>query len=542
VNSVSGNIVDLIGRRIFPGRVEWSGGVIRRIVPQPGNRYSRTIAPGFVDSHIHIESSMLPPAEFARLATVHGTVATVSDPHEIANVLGEDGVHYMLSEARRTPFKILFGAPSCVPATPFETAGGALGSRAVARLLARPDIGYLSEVMDFPGVIRRDPAVMAKIAAARRRGKPVDGHAPGLRGRAAAAYAAAGISTDHECFTLAEAREKIAAGMKILIREGSAAKNFTALAPLLRTNAGSCLFCCDDQHPNELVRGHIDHHVRRALAAGASRLDALMCASLNPVRHYGLDIGLLQPGDPADFIVFAGWRKLRVLRTYLRGELVARDGRSLLPRSPARILNSFRAGPRHAADFRVPLERGRLQVIEAVDGQLVTRRRRVAPRVAEGAAIADPARDVLKIAVVNRYSAHAPAGLGFIRGFGLRRGALASSVAHDSHNIVAVGVDDHSLAAAVNLVIAHEGGVAAVGAGEERVLPLPIAGLMSNEDGYAVARSYAEVDALARRLGSRLASPFMTLSFMALLVIPDLKLSDRGLFSGSRWTFEPLFA
>jgi adenine deaminase len=541
VKRLSGNIVDLIGRRIFPGRVEWSGGVIRRIVPEPGKRYARTIAPGFVDAHVHIESSMLPPAEFARLAVVHGTVGTVSDPHEIANVLGMAGVEYMLAEARRTPFKIRFGAPACVPATPFETAGAALGPRAVARLLARPDIGYLSEVMDFPGVLHRSAGVMAKIAAARRCGKPVDGHAPGLRGRAAANYAGAGIATDHECFTLAEARTKLAAGMEILIREGSAARNFDALAPLLRTDPAHCMFCCDDKHPNELVRHHIDDHVRRALAAGASRLDALACASLHPVRHYGLDVGLLQPGDPADFIVFTGWKRLRVRRTYLRGQLVAREGRSRMPRRPARIVNAFRARPRRAADFRVPAAQGRLNVIGAVAGQLITRRLRLRPRVVAGAAVADPLRDILKIAVVNRYAPNAPVAVGFIRGFGLRSGALASSVAHDSHNIVAVGADDESLAAAVNRVIAHRGGVAAVGLGEERILPLPIAGLMSNQDGYAVARAYAEVDALAKRLGSRLAAPFMTLSFMALLVIPDLKLSDRGLFSGARWRFEPLF-
>ncbi len=541
VKSISGNIVDVIGRRIFPGRVEWSGGVIRRIVPEPGKRYARYLSPGFVDAHVHIESSMLPPAEFARWALVRGTVATVSDPHEIANVLGTGGVRYMLAEARRTPLKICFGAPPCVPATPFETAGAVLGPRAVAGLLAEPQVGYLSEVMNFPGVLRRDPDLMAKIAAARRRGKPVDGHAPGLRGAAAAAYAAAGITTDHECFTLAEARDKIAAGMKILIREGSAARNFAALAPLLRSLPGRCMFCCDDLHPDELVRHHLDHHVRLALAAGADRFDALAIASVHPVRHYGLDVGLLRPGDPADFIAFTGWKNLRVRRTYLRGQLVAKNGRSLLLRRRAKIVNAFRARPRRVGDFRVPAQPGRLNVITAAAGQLVTGWKRMAPRVVDGAAVSDPARDLLKIAVVNRYALRAPIALGFIHGFGLKTGALASSVAHDSHNIVAVGADDASLAAAVNLVIAHRGGVAAVGRGEERILPLPIAGLMSNDDGHAVAAGYARVDALAKKLGSRLPAPFMTLSFMALLVIPDLKLGDRGLFSGKRWAFQHLF-
>jgi len=542
VARLAGNIVDLSARRIYPGVVEWSGGMIRRIVPKPGRRYDRYLAPGFVDAHVHTESSMLPPAEFGRLAVAHGTVATISDPHEIANVLGAAGVRYMLRQARRTPLKICLGAPPCVPATSFETAGAALGPRAVASLLAEPGIGYLSEVMNFPGVLRRDPDLAAKIAAARRRGKPVDGHAPGLRGAEAAAYAAAGISTDHECFTLAEARDKIAAGMKILIREGSAAKNFTALAPLLRRFPGRCMFCCDDQHPDELARHHIDHHVRRALAAGAGRLDVLACASLNPIRHYGLDVGLLRPGDPADFIVFSGWKRLRVRRTYLRGRLVAKNGRSLLPHRRAPLANAFRARPRAPADFRIPARPGQLNVITARAGQLVTGRIRLAPRIRDGEAIADPARDLLKLAVVNRYARSAPAAVGFIRGFGLREGALASSVAHDSHNIVAVGVDDASLAAAVNLVIARRGGVAAVGRGTERVLPLPIAGLMSPDDGYRVAAAYGRVDALAKQLGSRLPAPFMTLSFMALLVIPDLKLGDRGLFSGKRWAFEPLFA
>ena len=541
MSSLTGNIVDVVGHRIIPGRVEWADGRIVRIVPTPGRRYTRQIAPGLVDAHIHIESSLLPPSEFARLAVVHGTVATVSDPHEIANVLGAAGVRYMIADARRSPLKFNFGAPSCVPATDRETAGAVLDAVAVEKLLALPEVRYLSEVMNYPGVLGGDPDLLAKIAAAKRRGKPVDGHAPGLRAAQAAAYAAAGITTDHECFTLAEARDKIAAGMKILIREGSAAKNFEALAPLLRSHPESCLFCCDDLHPDLLLRRHLDEHVRRALGAGASRLDALACASLHPVRHYGLDVGLLQRGDPADFIVFEGWKTLRVRRTYIDGVLVARDGRSLLPRQTPKLANVFRAKPRRPVDFRVPAQLGQLNVIEAVDGQLITRWQKLKPMIVDGAAVADPGRDLLKIAVVNRYVPSAPVAVGFIRGFGLREGALASSVAHDSHNIVAVGADDDSLAAAVNLVIAHKGGLAVVGQGAARVLPLPIAGLMADGEGRAVAAAYTEIDAAAKTLGSPLAAPFMTLSFMALLVIPDLKLSDRGLFSGAKWAEVPLF-
>ena len=542
VSHLTGNIVDVVGRRIFPGRVEWAEGRIVRVVPTPGRHYDRQIAPGFVDAHIHIESSLLPPSEFARLAVVHGTVATVSDPHEIANVLGAAGVRYMLADARRSPLKFNFGAPSCVPATDHETAGATLDAAAVEKLLARRDVRYLSEVMNYPGVLAGAPDLLAKIAAARRRGKPVDGHAPGLRGAPVRAYAAAGIATDHECFTLAEARGKLAAGMKILIREGSAARNFEALAPLLHTHPEACMFCCDDLHPDLLLRRHLDEHVRRALAGGADRLDVLACASLHPVRHYGLAVGLLQPGDPADFIVFEGWKKLRVRRTYLDGQLVARDGRSRLPRQTPKLVNVFRAKPRRPEDFRIPAQPGRLNVIEALDGQLITRWRRLRPTLAAGAAVADPARDLLKIAVVNRYAPHVPVARGFIRGFGLQAGALASSVAHDSHNIVAVGADDASLAAAVNLVIAHRGGLAAVGGAREHILPLPIAGLMAAGEGHAVAAAYTEIDAAAKALGSRLGAPFMTLSFMALLVIPDLKLGDRGLFSGTRWADVPIWA
>jgi adenine deaminase len=537
---LSGNIVDLFNRRIFPGTVEWSGGVIRRITATPGRRYAHYLAPGFVDAHIHIESSMLPPAEFARWAVVHGTVATVSDPHEIANVLGAAGVDYMIRDGKRTPFKFNFGAPSCVPATTFETAGAALDAAAVAGLLARKDIRYLSEVMNFPGVLGRDPSLMAMIAAAQKLGKQVDGHAPGLRGEQARAYAAAGPTTDHECFTLAEAQDKLAAGMKILIREGSAARNFAALAPLLTTHADRCMFCCDDLHPDLLMVRHLDEHVRRALKAGTDKFDVLRCASVNPVEHYQLDVGLLRAGDPADFIVFDGWKKLRVRRTYLRGKLVARDGRSLLPRQPSKAPNAFRARPRQPEEFRVAAQPGALNVIEAVNGQLVTRHLRETARVEDGAVVGDPARDILKIAVVNRYAPKAPVAVAFIRGFGLTAGALASSVAHDSHNVVAVGVDDASLCAAINLVIGARGGLSVVGRGRSAVQPLPIAGLMADGDGRAVARRYTELDRAAKKLGSKLDAPFMTLSFMALLVIPDLKLSDRGLFSAAKWGFTPV--
>lgn len=538
---LTGNIVDLVARKIIPGTVEWSEGRITQITPGKRVAGAPFIAPGLVDAHIHVESSMLPPAEFARVAVTHGTVGTVSDPHEIANVLGEAGVEYMLEEAKKTPFRFCFGAPSCVPATPFETAGGKLGPRAVARLLGRPDIGYLSEFMNFPAVLRRSREAMEKIHAAKRHGKSIDGHAPGLRGDEARRYAEAGISTDHECFTLEEALDKIAAGMAILIREGSAARNFDALAPLLKTHPKLCLFCCDDQHPDSLLAGHIDVHVRRALATGADRLDVLAAASLNAIRHYRLDIGLLQPGDRADFIAFNDWADFKVAKTFIGGELVAENGRSLLPRKVPGTPNLFKARKVRAVDFAVKAGKGRVAVIGAIDGQLITRALRALPKVEGKRAVADRDRDLLKIAVVNRYVPGKKPAVAFIRGFGLSHGAIASSVAHDSHNVVAVGADDQSLAEAVNAVIAHKGGVAAVGHRKTTVVPLPIAGLMSNSSGEIVARDYAAVEAAAKALGSKLRSPFMTLSFMALLVIPDLKLSDKGLFAGARGKKEPLF-
>ncbi len=541
---ISGQIVDLHARRVFPGWVEWLDGRIVHIMEDAAVRERRLILPGFVDAHIHIESSLLPPAEFARLAVVHGTVATVSDPHEIANVLGLRGVIHMIRDGGRVPLKFNFGAPSCVPATRFETAGATLDARAVTRLLHRKDIRYLAEVMNFPGVLAGDPELKAMIAAAEKAGKPVDGHAPGLRGEQAHAYAAAGPSTDHECFTLEEAQDKLAAGMKILIREGSAARNFDALAPLLETHPKRVMFCCDDLHPDLLIGGHIDRHVRRALALGVDRFDALRCASVNPVEHYRLAVGLLREGDPADFIVVDGWRRFRVLRTYLGGELVAANGRSRLPRQHGTTPNKFKAQARKPADFEcrqagmdpVP----HINVIEALNGQLVTRHLREPARLVAGCIRPDLKRDILKIAVVNRYVPRAPVAVGFIRGFGLKAGAIASSVAHDSHNIVAVGCDDESLAAAVNQVIRHRGGLSIVGRGRRAVLPLPIAGLMSDRPGREVARRYTELDRLAKRLGSALDAPFMTLSFMALLVIPDLKLSDRGLFTASKWGFVPV--
>lgn len=539
---VDGRIVDLHRGEIYPGTVRIAHGRIAAI-ERRAVRTDQFLIPGLVDAHIHIESTMLAPAEFSRAACVHGTIATVSDPHEIANVLGIEGIDFMIRESRRGAVKVFYGAPACVPATDFESAGAALDAAAVAGLLARPDIHYLSEVMNFPGILHADADLLAKIAAAKRHGKPVDGHAPGLRSPESAAYAAAGITTDHECTSLEEALEKIAVGMKILIREGSAARNYQALEPLLFTHPDRCMFCSDDSHPDSLAVGHIDQLVRRAVAAGVAPIDALRIACRNPVEHYRLPVGLLREGDPADFLVVEDLRDFRVLETHIGGETAARDGRPTAPFQAPDLINRFAAGPLDPAELavRTPARQANVDVIVVDDGQLVTRRETAAMSPQNGQLTADPTRDLLKIAVVNRYRT-APPAVAFIRNFGLRHGAIASSVAHDSHNIVAVGSDDRSLARAINRIISHRGGVCAVSEAAEEFLPLPIAGLMSDRPADETAARYAAVEALARGLGSPLRAPLMTLSFMALLVIPELKLSDRGLFDGKRFAFTPVFS
>lgn len=534
---LTGNIVDIRRRRIFAGELHWSEGHLTEIRETgPASPDLSYLMPGFVDSHVHIESSMLIPSEFARLAVVHGTVGTISDPHEIANVCGMEGVRYMIRNSRTVPFKCHFGAPSCVPATPFETAGATLTTAEVDELLGEDDIYYLSEMMNFPGVLHQDPEVMAKIASAKRHGKPVDGHAPGLRGEQAEIYIRAGIDTDHECFTEEEALDKLQRGMNILIREGSAARNFEALIPLLHDHEDRMMFCSDDKHPDSLVEGHIDRLCARAVAAGVDVFKVLKAACLNPVSHYRMRIGTMQPGDPADFIEVKDLVDFQVLGTWIDGIQVAKNGRTLIGSTKAPLINRFHAEQIQETDLRMPdTGAATLPVIEALDGQLITRRLDMQPLAREGQWISDPARDMLKIAVINRYQ-KAPVALGFIRNIGLRQGALASSVAHDSHNIVAVGADDASLCRAVNAIILHGGGISAVGADVEHVLALPVAGLMSNLDGYTIANKYTAIDRYAKSvLGSPLSAPFMTLSFMALLVIPHLKMSDKGMFDGDRF-------
>ena len=532
------NLVDVSQRLVFPAEITVAQGRIagiRRIESAQG-----FIMPGFIDSHIHIESSMLLPSEFARVAVTHGTVATVSDPHEIANVCGLAGIELMLRNAEQTQFKFCFGAPSCVPATSFETTGAALNSSEVRQLLKDPRIVYLSEVMNFPGVLNGDREVLEKIAAAKELGKPIDGHAPGLRGEDVENYIRAGITTDHECYSKPEALEKIAAGCKIAIREGSAARNFDALQTLIDEFPECCMLCSDDKHPDELVLGHIDRLVARAVCEGRELMNVLQVACVNPVEHYGLDVGLLRVGDPADFILVEDLVGFRVLETYLEGVLVAKDGvcrmASIVPES----INRFDAAPIKLPQLQTEALSEKIRVIQAIDGQLVTQASIENCKIEGGFAVSDTQRDLLKIVVVNRFENAEPA-IGFVSGFGLKSGAFASSVAHDSHNIIAVGANDEDLLSAINAVIDQQGGLSVVEGGNQLVLPLPVAGLLSMESCEVVAEHYSSLDQKVKQLGSQLRAPFMTLSFMALLVIPSLKISDQGLFDGNSFDFVSLF-
>jgi len=500
------------------------------------------ILPGFIDSHVHIESSMLVPSEFARLAVVHGTVATVSDPHEIANVNGMAGVEFMIENGKQVNFKFNFGAPSCVPATVFETAGASLNSTYVEQLLHKPEIKYLSEMMNFPGVLMHDEEVFKKIDAAKKLNKPVDGHAPGLSGADAKKYIEAGISTDHECFTKEEALGKLKYGMKIIIREGSAAKNFEALIDLLNDYPDEIMFCSDDKHPDSLVEGHINKLCQRAVSKGINIFKVLKAACINPIKHYKLDVGLLKKNDAADFILVNNLKEFKVEQTWINGEMVAENGKTFIQPVPVNTINNFSAITISETDLKIkadsfPTINNQIPVIEALDGQLITNKIFAYPNIKTGELVSDAENDILKIVVVNRYN-KAPVAKAFIKNFGLKKSAIASSVAHDSHNIVAVGSDDALLAKAINIIINEKGGVSCIDdKGNEKIVTLPVAGLMSNEDGYKVAAAYTEIDKMAKQLGSTLASPFMTLSFMALLVIPHIKLSDKGLFDGDSFSF-----
>lgn len=532
---IQGQIVDIINKRIYSGEITVNNGKIEHIV-EKAHQVTSYILPGFIDAHIHIESSMLVPSEFARMAVVHGTVGTISDPHEIANVLGKEGVFYMIENGKKAPLKFHFGAPSCVPATSFETAGAVIDSEGIKELLASPDIHYLAEMMNYPGVLFDDEEVLKKIAWAKHFKKPVDGHAPGLRGDSLKKYIGAGITTDHECFTYDEAKEKLELGMKVIIREGSAAKNFEALIDLLPEHFEQMMFCSDDKHPDDLIEGHINTLCARAVAKGMDVFKVLQVACINPVRHYHMNVGLLQENDSADFVVVEDLVNFKVLQTVIDGNVVAENGISKVAQVDFDLPNNFTISAKSVADFKVGSDAATIRVIEALEGQLITNEIHHKSLIKDGSLVSDIANDVLKMAVVNRYCDEKPA-IAFIKNFGLQQGAIASSVAHDCHNIVVVGTSDEEICKAVNALIENKGGICAVTANQFKILPLPVAGIMSDKDGWEAGQLYQEIDSMAKAMGSSLKAPFMTLSFMALLVIPDLKLSDKGLFSGKTFEF-----
>ncbi len=539
METVSGNIVDVLNSDIYPGTIRISDGRIVDII-RDNRKYETYIVPGLIDAHFHVESSMLVPSEFARFAAIHGTIATVSDPHEIANVLGVAGVRYMIENAQTVPVKFYFGAPSCVPATDFETSGAVIGPGQIEELLRMDEIKYLAEVMNFPGVIHGVPDVMKKIKIAKKYSKVIDGHAPGLKGDGLKKYIGAGISTDHECISREEGLEKIQHGMKIIIREGSAARNFDELIPLVEDHSDMCMFCSDDKHPDELVHGHINDLVRRAFDYGLDVMKVLRVACVNPVIHYHLDVGLLQKGDRADFLLVNNFKNFHVLKTYINGTVVAEDGISLIPRKQIRTVNNFNTGQKNVNDFLLEYHGDSINVIEAIEGQVITDRLTVRPKVTERFASSDIKRDILKIAVVNRYG-NVEVVTGFIKNFGLKGGAIASSVAHDSHNIIAVGDNERNICRAVNLVIKNKGGISAVSNDTEVILPLPVAGIMSDNEYPLVVEKYVQLNKTAKDFGSQLHAPFMTLSFMALPVIPKLKMTDKGLFDAERFQFISVF-
>ena len=537
--NVSGNIIDVVGKNIFQGTIYIKVGKIFEIIKEPSDN-NHYILPGLIDAHIHIESSMVIPSEFARAAVVHGTIATVSDPHEIANIMGMEGIKFMINNGKKVNFKFYFGAPSCVPATDFETSGAVLGLKETEELLKMKEIKYLSEMMNFPAVLYNDSLVYGKLELARKYNKVIDGHAPGLRNTDAEKYIKSGITTDHECFSIDEAKEKIKLGMKILIREGSAAKNFDELIPLIKEYPGKIMFCSDDRHPDDLVNEHINSLVKRAIRKGYDLFDILRCCTLNPVKHYDLDAGLLQTGDSADFIIADDLQNFNIIATYINGDKVAENGITLIESVIEQPINNFNANHITEKDIEIMAESDSINVIEAIDGQLITNLITAKAKIENNRVISDSENDIIKIVVLNRYKPSKPA-VGFIKSFNIKQGAIASSIAHDSHNIIAVGADDKSIIKLINMLIDSKGGIAFTDNPDLKLLPMPVGGIMSNADIYSVSEIYKNISVDVKKTGTTLTSPYMTLSFMSLLVIPFLKIGDKGLFDSNKFTFKALF-
>lgn len=537
---IAGNIVDVVKKKIFPGEIIISGKKIKRIIRKNTISSKHFILPGLTDAHVHIESSMLTPGRFAQLAVRHGTVATVSDPHEIANVMGSEGVEFMIRDGEKVPFKFYFGAPSCVPATPFETSGAVLGVKEVEKLLKREEIKYLSEMMNFPGVIHKSEDVAAKLNSAGNLGKPVDGHAPGLRGEDLKKYVEAGISTDHECYSIEEAEEKIKYGMLVQIREGSAARNFEALYSLIDKYPDMVMLCSDDLHPDDLYKGHVNRLIRKGLEKGLNLFNLLRAATIIPKEHYNLETGLLQENDPADFIVVENLDNFDVQETWIDGEKVFEKGKVLFQYKKPVPINNFFTGSLNPDDLIVETKSSEIRVIRAYDGELLTGEEIVKPSVLDDIVVTDAERDIAKIVVMNRYKPAKPV-VGFITGFGLKEGAFASTVAHDSHNLIAIGMKDEDIFTVMDAIIRLKGGIAISHNSNTEHIRLDIGGLMSSGNPQEIAADYARLNDRAASLCSSIKSPFMTLAFMALLVIPELKIGDQGLFNVNKFEKTSLF-
>lgn len=540
---ITGNIVSVEHHEIFAGEIHVEGNRIKKIVvlkkkPDPSMSY---ILPGFIDAHVHIESTMVTPQYFANHVVQFGTLGVVTDPHEISNVCGIEGFDYMYREGQKAPINIHFGIPSCVPATPFESSGAIFDPGAIEYLFNKYEAVALSEMMNFPGVVNGFPDVMKKLEIARKNNKVIDGHAPALRGQDLHTYIEAGISTDHEAFSYDEAKEKIKLGMMIQIREGSAARNFEALHELIAEYPDKVMFCTDDAHPDTLIQGHIDRIVKLAIKKGHSVFDVLKAASINTIQHYNLPIGQLKSRDYADFIVVNNLEELHVQESYLKGTQIFNRDKAVKKIENNTVVNQFHVDPVNIEQFKLKDQGKPVRVIQALDGALITKKNSAQLPVKDGLVQSDLENDILKMVVVNRYQKVPELRIGFITGFNLKKGAFASSIAHDSHNLICVGTNDHDMLMALNTLIAEQGGISTSVERQCEVVPLPVAGLMANETIDNMAVKYKKLDQNVKKMGSKFEAPFMTLAFMSLLVIPSLKLGDKGLFDVDKFEFVDLF-
>jgi adenine deaminase len=549
----NGRVIHVFTNEILAGDVAIINGRIAGIGRYEGRETvdldGKYLSPGFIEGHIHIESSMLTPAQFGAAVIPHGTTTVICDPHEIGNVCGKTGIRYMLE--KQSPLNLYAMAPSCVPATHMETSGALLSADDIAEILEHPRVLGLAEMMNFPGTVAAAPDVLAKLRVARKRKVPIDGHAPGLGGRDLQAYIASGISSDHECTTLAEAEEKLRAGMAIFIREGSTARNLEELMPLLHSPAAChCLLVTDDRHADDLVeRGHLDYILRRAVHYGASAVIALQMVTINPARHFGLQrTGAIVPGFRADLVVLDDLEQFTADRVYISGQCVAEKGamvtavpeQSLDTLDPV-IRSSVKIDP-EVVDLSMPGEEGGLiRVITCTDGQIVTGQQMLEPKVENGMMVSDVERDILKIVVLERHHGSHAMGIGFVQGLGLARGAIGSTVAHDSHNMIVTGTSDASMLRAIRALTDIRGGL--VVAGDEQVydvLPLPVAGLMSTGTAQKVSDCLDGIRTALEKVGTGVENPFMLLSFLALPVIPELKITDKGLVDVLQFQLVPL--